>query len=246
VEAVTAENSKIEIINPPAKPPQAKPLQAKAGGRWWDFLKKELDRAGLFLFASGEEGVFILGQPRVAGQRALYQLIRQRDAPANTVNVLSARHTNDTVKRASHYVVHGRGGKGTKKGAANAPVRASYIDEEMVEWGIERRRVVKDAHATNDRRAEYLCKRLAAEDRRRGWTLSYIVKGHTMPSLTNPQERVVWAVDTIVNVRDDELGVFGDFWIEGVVFRGGSAGTTTELTLIRPGDIVLGDPDLES
>ena len=223
--------------------PDAKPLQAKVGGRWWEFLKKELDRAGLFLFASGERGVFILGQPKT-NQAALYQLIRQRGAPANTVNVLSARHTNDTTKRASHYVVHGRGGKGFRK-TINTKVGASFVDDEMVALDIIRHRVVADPQANNDKRAEYLCKRLAAEDRRQGWTISYTVKGHTAPALGG-NDRLVWAVDTIVAVRDDELGIYGDHWIESVAFRGGPGGTTTELTLLRPTDMVFGDPDLNS
>lgn len=223
--------------------PDAKPLQAKVGGRWWEFLKKELDRAGLFLFAAGERGVFILGQPSVE-QAAKYQLIRQRGAPANTVNVLSARHTNDTTKRASHYIVHGRGGKGFRK-TINTKVGASFVDDEMAALDIIRHRVVADPQANNDKRAEYLCKRLAAEDRRQSWTISYTVKGHTAPALSGG-DRLVWAVDTIVSVRDDELGIYGDHWIESVAFRGGPGGTTTELTLLRPTDLVFGDPDLNS
>lgn len=234
----------VEIIKATPPSPQAKPLQAKVGGRWWDFIKKELDRAGLFLFAAGERGVFIVGQPKTK-QAAKYQLIRQRNAVANTVNVLSARHTNDTTRRASHYVVHGRGGKGFRK-TINAKIGASFIDEEMVALGFTRHKVVSDPQANNDKRAEYLCKRLAAEDRRQSWTLSYTVKGHTTPSLTG-EDRLVWAVDTIVSVRDDELGIYGDHWIESVTFRGdANSGTTTELTLLRPTDLVFGDPDLNS
>lgn len=222
--------------------PDAKPLQAKVGQKWWDFLKKELDRAGLFLFAAGEPGVFILAQPKVE-QTPLYQLIRQRNAPANTVNVLSARHTNDTLRRASHYIVHGRGGKGFRK-ALNAKIGASFVDDEMVALGFTRNKVVADPQANNDKRAAYLCKRLAAEDRRQSWTLTYTVKGHTTIGLTG-QDRLVWAVDTLVTVRDDELGIYGDMWIESLAFRcDANGGTTTEITMVRPSDLIFGDPDL--
>ncbi len=222
--------------------PDAKPLQAKVGQRWWDFLKKELDRAGLFLFAAGEPAVFMLCQPDTK-QTPLYQLIRQRNAPVNTVTVLSARHTNDTLRRASHYIVHGRGGKGYRK-AINAKIGASFVDEEMVNLGFTRHKVVADPQANNDKRAAYLCKRIAAEDRRQSWTLTYTVKGHTTIGLTG-QDRLVWAVDTLVTVRDDELGIYGDLWIESLAFRcDANGGTTTEITMIRPSDLIFGDPDL--
>jgi prophage tail gpP-like protein len=59
--------------------------------------------------------------------------------------------------------------------------------------------------------------------------------------------RAVWAPDTVVRVLDDEHGISGDFWIEGVTFRGSSShGTTTELTLMRPEDLVFGEGEFDS
>jgi hypothetical protein len=41
---------------------------------------------------------------------------------------------------------------------------------------------------------------------------------------------------------DDEYGIRGNFWIEGVEPRRDGSGTTTTLTLMRPEDLVFGDP----
>jgi prophage tail gpP-like protein len=58
--------------------------------------------------------------------------------------------------------------------------------------------------------------------------------------------RSVWAPDTVVRVLDDEHAIAGDFWIEGVTFRGSTShGTETELTLMRPEDLVFGEGEFD-
>lgn len=228
--------------------PAAKPLQAKAGHKWWDFLHKELSRAGLFLFAAGDKNTFVLTQPDPNGP-VLYELIRQRNAPRdlNRVTVISARHQNETSGRYSHYFVHGRGGQGTKKAALNA-IGGNFVDEEMVAWGFNRPWCHADPHANSDKRAAYLARRKAAEDRRQGWHLVYTVKGHTAPRFggKGQDDRVIWTPDTIVQVRDDELGLYDFFYVESCAYRcSNSDGTTTELTLLRPDDLVFGDMDFQ-
>lgn len=225
----------------------AKPLQAKVGQRWWDFLFKELSRAGFFLFAGSDVDTFILTQPD-PNQSALYQLVRQRNAPRdeNRVNVISARHQNETAGRFSHYIVHGRGGHGTHK-AALAAIGGDYVDQEMVDWGFNRPWCHADPQANNDKRAGFLARRKAAEDRRQGWHLTYTVKGHTAPLLgaESSGERVIWTPDTVVKVYDDELGLYDFYWLESVAYRGSMSGTTTELTLLRAQDLVFGEPDFQ-
>jgi hypothetical protein len=50
----------------------------------------------------------------------------------------------------------------------------------------------------------------------------------------------VWAPDTIVDVDDDEFGISGQFWVESVTFK--RPPTTTTLVLMRPSDLVFGEP----
>jgi prophage tail gpP-like protein len=214
----------------------AKKLQIKVGETFYGFLKKECDRAGLFLFAAVEPNTFVLTEPN-AKQAPRYQLRRTRSLNRNEVNVLSHRHKNDTAQRHAKYVVHGRGGGG--KGGREK-VRGEFIDEEMVALGFSKAWAREDQDAKSSAQAEYYARRACAEARRQGWELVYTVEGHSAVSLVGGG-RAVWAVDTVVDVRDDELGIYGPHWIEGVTFRGTKDGTTTELTLMRPEDLVFGE-----
>jgi prophage tail gpP-like protein len=223
----------------------AHPIQAKAGQSWYAFVSKELERAGLFLRAGvdpegQDERVFVLSQPS-ARQPPLAGLVNQRGAPrgSNAVTVLSAHYKNDTAGRHREYVVLGRAGSGEQ---GRQRIEGRFVDDEMTAWGFSKRFVHVDHDAKSTAQAVFLARRKAAEARRRGWTLRYTVRGHTAPLLRNPSLRAVWAPDTVVRVLDDEHAIVGDFWIEGVTFRGSkSQGTTTELTLMRASDLVFGD-----
>ena len=78
-----------------------------------------------------------------------------------------------------------------------------------------------------------------AESRRAGFNLTYTVAGHTFPTL-GTGERGVWTPDTVVDVDDDEFGLYGSFYVEQVGFRR-QPQTTTELTLLRPADLVFAE-----
>jgi prophage tail gpP-like protein len=227
----------------------AHPIQAKAGMSWYAMLQKELDRAGLFLRAGvdpegQDEFVFLLSAPS-ALQAPLCGLVNQRGAPraSNAVNVLTPRHKNDTSGRHAEYIVLGRGGSGDQ---GRQRIEGHFADQEMKALGFTKHFVQVDDQAKSTAQAVYLARRKAAEARRKGWSLVYPVRGHTAPLLTAPTQRAVWAPDTVVRVRDDELGIAGDFWIEGVTFRGGDNGTTTELTLMRPEDLLFGEGEFDS
>jgi prophage tail gpP-like protein len=248
MEALTLSDGDTEIVKAAtqvaAPASKTKPLQAKAGDRWMDFVLKELRRAGLFLFAAFVENTFILCQPNTT-QEPMYALYRQRGAPANSVNVLRASHRNDASRRYARYIVRGRAGGGPKK--SGRPQLSGEVDDaEMLGYGYPASRawVKVDPDAKNEKRATFLARRQMAEDARGGWTLAYTVKGHTAPIIgANPEERAVWSVDTMVRVRDDEYGINGNFWIGDVSLRGSNSGTTTELVLHKPEHLVFGDPE---
>jgi prophage tail gpP-like protein len=215
-----------------SKGPVAKQLKAKIGERWYEFVKRQLDRAGLFLWCGGQ-GEFILTAPN-ANQAPIYRILRRRGQTRNEVNVISARFRNATSQRFSECKIYGRGG-GKKFGRTK--VSGIFVDEEMTALGLKRPLVLHDDNVTNEEQAVFYARRKIAESIRNGWNLTYTVAGHTIPSLQTGQ-RAVWAPDTIVTIDDDEFGLSDNYYIEKVTFRRNPA-TTTELTLLRPDSLVF-------
>ena len=238
----------------PPTPAKDKALKIKAGEPMYGWLKAHLAKAGLFLFSAGADKAFILAQPRT-DTRPVARLLRQRGGVAdandvargnqaaavnNAVNVLRVRHRNETTGRHTRYVVHGRGGRGA---SGRGSLRGEFVDEEMraLGYGDERVKVEAEREVKSDKQAEYEARRLCMNARREAWEYVVTVQGHSYPALTRPGERGVWAVDTLVEVLDDELGIREPLWVSEVTFRRGADGTTTELTLHRVGDV---DPEL--
>lgn len=219
--------------------PTAKQIKTRIGERVYEFLKRQLDRAGLFLWAAGD-GSFVLTQPN-ANQPPFFKLVRQRGQTRNAVNVTEFHHRNNTEGRYSQADLYGKGG-GRKFGRTK--VSGSYVDAEMEAWGFNRPLVLHDVNVTNNEQAEFYARRKLAETRRAGWSLVYTVAGHTIPSLATGA-RATWGVDTVVQVDDQELGIAGNFYIEKVVFRRNPK-TTTEITLMRPDDLVFATGEFDS
>ncbi len=212
--------------------PAAKQLKAKIGDRWYEYVKRQLDRAGLFLWAGGD-GEYILSSPN-ANQAPSYRILRRRGQTRNEVSVTQASFQNATSRRFSECIVYGRGG-GRKFGRTS--VSGRFVDEEITALGITRPLVIHDNNVTNEEQATFYARRKIAESIRNGWNLTYTCAGHTIPSMLNGQ-RAVWAPDTVVQVEDQELGLSGNYYIERVVFRRNPQ-TTTELTLLRPDSLVF-------
>ena len=215
-----------------SKGPIAKQLKAHIGERWYEYVKRQLDRAGLFLWCDGN-GEFTLTAPN-ANQAPIYRIERRRGQTRDQVNVISARFRNATSQRFSECKIYGRGG-GKKFGRTK--VSGIFVDQEMTALGLKRPLVIHDANVTNEEQAVFYARRKIAESIRASWNLTYTVAGHTIPSLQNGQ-RAVWAPDTVVSVSDDEFGLSDNYYIEKVTFRRNPA-TTTELTLLRRDSLVF-------
>jgi prophage tail gpP-like protein len=110
----------------------------------------------------------------------------------------------------------------------------------MTSYGFQNARVVTDEDCKSNAEAEYIARRTCAEERRAGWQLVYTVSGHTYPSQFAKNSFGVWVPDTVCRVDDDELDIHGNFYVESVTYRR-SPETTTELTLMRPQDLVFAD-----
>lgn len=210
-------------------------VQAKLGEREYEFVKRQLDRAGLFLWA-GANGDFIVSAPN-AKQLPTYEIKRQRGATRSFVNATSARYTNNTVPRFSEVIVHARGG-GRK--FSRSKTKGSYADPEMAGYGFHRPLVVRDVNVATAEQAEFYARRKLAESIRAGWQLTYTIAGHTLPSLVGGGRAVV-APDTVVRVADDEFGLYGNYYVESCVYRGGPDGRVTEINLLRPDSLVFAE-----
>jgi prophage tail gpP-like protein len=217
--------------------------QLKVGQAEYGFCKQELDRGGLFLFAAADEGngpLYIITEPNTE-QPATYRILRRRGLLRNETNVISATLKNDIAKRATEYIVYGRGGD-AKTGQQS--ITANYLDNEMlVTYGFTRgqkRRVARVDSIQNIAEAKTLAWRMRADDRREGYNVTYVVSGHTVPALNGrgADDRAVWCCDTIVDVIDDEYGIQGPMYLEGVQFQRDGGGTRTTLSLIDPADWV--------
>jgi prophage tail gpP-like protein len=235
--------------------PQKPQVQGKAGETVYHYLKRELDRAGLFLYC-GVNGQYYLSAP-ARNQAPACRIARQRGASPNLVNVIDYRFRFDTVGRSARYVVVGRGGGAPTSSGDPLPdeladlgapvgsrvgIRGEYVDPEMVELGFTNVWVKRDKHVTSSKQAEYLARKMGAQAARHQFELTYKVSGHTIPALAGG--RMVWSVDTIVDVRDDELGIAGPMWVESVTRRrdmGG--GTMTEVKLLKPDYLIFGLED---
>jgi prophage tail gpP-like protein len=239
--------------------PKNKQRSAKFGHKVWEFLRHEHEQAGLFLWATAD-GNFILSQPHAA-QKPLYRIVRQYGLTRNVVSVENISWKNVATGRFSSYEVRARGG-GKSAVAISAPQAppdvqpaltgsggptgrkqhvGRVVDDEMVAWGINRPWTNIHGKATTPAACEFLARRERAKRRADNWNLVYLVPGHSTVSLDGGS-RIVWAVDTMVEVVDEILNIRGTFYIESLTFKRGPDGTATELTLLRPEDLIFGEP----
>jgi prophage tail gpP-like protein len=205
-------------------------LKAKLGTRRYEFLKTQLDRAGLMLWAAGDGG-FIIAWPQ-ADQSPISKLVRQRGVSLKPGTILRHAYTNRITSRFTNCVVYGHGGG---RNFGRSKNRGEFVDEEMLALvgGGTRKLcplVIHDEDAKSNDQADFLARRKIVEANRAAWSLTYVVAGH---SVMNGQNRVTWAPDTVVEVDDQELGIKGPLYIEDVTMRRAPE-TTTTLRLMKP------------
>lgn len=215
------------------------PLKLSPGTTRWSFLQEQLNRAGLFMFCGVDEKSYILTQPTTT-QAPTWQINRRRGA---SWGVVDARRRNSTASRYARYLVYGRGGGKPDSGdPTRKQIAGSFTDEEMTGYGFSEVWSRVDPAAKSAKQAEYLARRKAAEDRRNSWTLGYTLRGMSWPIIGTADTRALWAPDAVADVRDEEYEIAAPLWISEVVMRSdATGGSTTDITLHRPGDLVFGD-----
>lgn len=204
----------------------------KVGKRYYEFLKTQLDRAGLFLWATGE-GAFMLSFPNTS-QTPAYEITRIKRNERGLGNVIDHSHNRNIEGRFTKMIVYGRGG-GRKLGRSK--IKGEFVDPEMSALlGGDDRKIypVHDNDVTSVKQAVHLARRRMAEINREGWELTYTVAGHSTLRSANGA-RAIWTPNTVVAVDDRELGIKGDFWLEQVSMLSGPQ-KTTQLRLMRPSD----------
>lgn len=212
-----------------------KVLRTRLGEKLVNLTRRHLDAAGLFMWASAA-GDIVVGVPNHK-QPALWRLVRQRgDRP--TSNVLGSRLRDSYKERFSEVVIFG---KTTGHKYARTTIHGAYTDDELVNAGITKIRVLRDVNVTSIAHAEHIAKRELAASRRHAFHFTYTVSGHSAPCLlTNGQTRAVFAPDTVVEVVDEEYGINGPMWIEQVVHRRNPY-TSTTITMLSPDTLIFGD-----
>lgn len=222
------------------------PIQAKAGTTWFEWVRQQLEKGGLFLRAGVDpegidEFVFVLGAPS-ADQPALYTLVNARGAfdGKNVVNVFQPQFNDIAIQRAARYIVFGSKGAG-KDGRGK--VVGVYEDPEMIAAGYTEAHVQAVPTVKSTEHATFLARKTGATLRRQERSLIYPVPlRHTAALGRDPTQRAIFAPDTVVRLQDDEHGIMSDFWIERVSFKGdASNGRMTELGLMWPEDLVYGE-----
>jgi prophage tail gpP-like protein len=218
---------------------QTKTVQAKVGESWLRFLRRYLDRAGLFLWAASD-GTFVLSEPN-GKQPPVYRIVRQRGEPTKTGDVVGMAFQDDVTHRHSEAVIFGRGA-GRKHGPVKA--KGSFSDQEMIDLGYEQPIAFKDANTHSDAEAAFFARRKLAEERRAGYRLEYTIAGLRLPLSDGSGSWAVVTPDTTVQVDDLELGISSTFYIDSVR-RTRSPATLSTIRLMRLGDLVFGSDETE-
>lgn len=216
-------------------------IKNKIGERRLMFLRRYLDRAGLFLRCAAD-GKLILSAPNVK-QLPIARIVRGRDDKFAPSNVLGAKFRNNTRSRFSEVSIYGRGGG---RGKGRVKIHTAVTDDEMLNnlaaGGIgydvyQRRLVVREANVQTIAQATRLAKRRIGEGRRDGWVLTYRLSGHTTPTIDG-SSRMVWTPDIMVDVDDAEFGIKEQLYVESCEYSRGPQ-TQTVIRLMRPLDVTF-------
>lgn len=210
--------------------------QCKVGETWLRFVRRHIDRAGLFLWAAAD-GTFVLAAPD-ANQPPSYSIVRGTGEARPGGNVVACSFSDDGTHRHTEAIVYGKGGG---KAVGRLKAKGSFVDQEMIDAGYTNQPIVfRDVHTKSNVEAALFARRKLAEERRAGYRLEYTISGLTLPYLpTGGANRAVVTVDTVVSVDDRELGIQGDFYVETVT-RSRSPQTTAKIRLMRTQDLLFG------
>lgn len=209
-------------------------LRAKLGERWLDLVLRHLKQDGLFIW-SDPYGNLVVGRPNYK-QAPCARIVRARGQWPRKSNVKSVRYGVDLKPRYSEVAIYGRT---SGKKFARTTASGAYTDDALVNEGVHKVLVIRDADVTSTAAAEAMARRHLSEGRRDGFTLEYEMAGHTVKGVSG--ETIVWSPDTVVQVDDDELGIHENLWIESVTHSLSNRGAISKLKLLTADALIFSD-----
>ncbi len=228
----------------------------------FSFLSRITQRHGLWTWLSADGTQLVVGKPSF-DQRSSGSLIR-RVGNSTANNVLRGSSRSSLRSQPSIIVAQGRGGGGEfpksrltvlienpAVAADNRAIFAAYPDAKVVHLlddsganvtaarftplasAVSRPMFLEDDEAKTPDELENFVRRELALKIRQHFTAHYVVDGHTMNG-------VPWAVDTMVDVDDDRLGIHEPLYVLSRTFtKSRSDGTKTQLELIKPHSLIF-------
>ena len=203
-------------------------VKARAGERRYDWIKRQIRKVNLYLWSMG------------AGDFALFQLnpyhppsyvLNRRKG--QRFNIESHEHERSALNRHSEITVQGRGGGGCD---GRKRVTYTYVDEELKKLGISKP-MVRTEDVKTVAEAKALARQYALKERRDSWKLSYKVSGHMITSPVPGLGLIPWVPDSVVTINDEDLGIYGNYYLSDVEFSRSGGNTSTTLRFMRLEDV---------
>lgn len=203
-------------------------INVEPGDSAWDVLAHAAEANGLWPWFD-PDGTLVIGGPDYS-QPEVATLILRKSGKGN--NVISLEEHTSVNGRYSEITVLGQT-HGTETETGKHALRATAKDS-GVSW--YRPKVVVDHEADNTAVCRDRARKLLADSRLNGYTLSASVKGHRIVAPGQPADGKLWQSGQRVRVFSEPHGIDGVFFLMARKFTGGrSEGSRTELTLKEDG-----------
>lgn len=213
------------------------------------FAARLAQREGLWIWLSADGQKVVVGKPNF-DQGAKFKLQRLRDGKTNNILdgvVIKNLGDQPSIVIADGFAGGGEFGRSSIRAYAVNPAISAPNDSIVSAWKAKGAAAIElsykgektsfktarplylhdDESKTQEQLENYVRRELALR-LRRSLTCSVTVAGHT-------QGESVWAVDSVVSVKDEVSGLDEPLWCLQRTFQKSRwAGTTTELELIRP------------
>lgn len=205
---------------------KAEKVNVEPGASAWDTLVQAAEANGLWPWFE-PEGTLVVGGPDYSVPVSATLQLR-KSGTGN--NVISLSMTDSVSKRYSEVTVLGQS-HGTAQGKGKNNLKNKEEDKDIT---IHRPRIVIDPDVTDDQSARTKARKLIADSRLEGFTLTAVVKGH------RNSDGVLWNPGQRIDVVSEPHGLNGTYFLMARKFQGGRGqGTTTTLTLKEDGVWVL-------
>lgn len=203
-------------------------INVEPGDSAWDVLSHAAEANGLWPWFA-PDGTLVVGGPDYS-QPEVATLIMRKSGKGN--NIISLDRRGSVNDRYSEVTVLGQT-HGTETETGKHALHATVKDE-GVSW--YRPKIVVDHESDNTAVCRDRARKLLADSRLQGLTLTASVKGHRIISPGQPFDGKLWEPGQRVRVFSELHNIDGVFFLMARKFTGGrSQGTVTELTLKEDG-----------